>query len=65
MEQFGEVQTPFKHPRNMQLNLGDVVICRLAKAGEPLERFKEVLEVENGEIKRRLLTYRGHNVWLG
>ena len=54
-----------KHPHNIEPKMGDIVIFRMAKAGEPLERFKEVIGTENGDITKRYLTHRGHNIWLG
>jgi D-serine deaminase-like pyridoxal phosphate-dependent protein len=35
------------------------VIFRHAKAGELMERFREVLLVQNARIKDRVPTYRG------
>nr|MDO8083176.1 alanine racemase [Candidatus Sigynarchaeum springense] len=59
-EGFGEVQTPLKHdPEMLQLNPGDVVLCRFGKAGEPLEHFNEVLAISDGSIKTSYKTYRG------
>ncbi|MEX2683222.1 MAG: alanine racemase [Candidatus Sigynarchaeota archaeon] len=59
-EGFGEVQTPLKFdPRKLQLNPGDIVLCRFGKAGEPLEHFNEVLAISNGTVKTRYKTYRG------
>ncbi len=65
-EGFGEVQTPFKYnPKKLKLNLGDLIICRFAKAGEPMERFNEIYLLENGKIKEKVNTYRGEGLWLG
>jgi D-serine deaminase-like pyridoxal phosphate-dependent protein len=41
------------------LELGDVVWFRHAKAGEMCERFQEIVLVRDGEIVDRLPTYRG------
>ena len=58
MEGWGEVQTPLKDPKG-RLSVGDVVLCRHAKAGELMERVSEVVLVEAGEIVERVPTYRG------
>jgi D-serine deaminase-like pyridoxal phosphate-dependent protein len=59
-EGFGEVQTPLKYdPRKLQLNPGDVVLCRFGKAGEPLEHFNEVIAISRGKVETRYKTYRG------
>lgn len=55
----GEVQTPVRVPRGVQLRLGDAVLFRHAKAGELCERFAELLLVEGGEVVDRAPTYRG------
>lgn len=59
MEGAGEVQTPLRVPRGVSLAIGDVVLFRHAKAGEPCERFSEILVVEGGRIIERAPTYRG------
>lgn len=59
MEGAGEVQTPVILPKNAELRIGDPVIFRHAKAGEPAERFNEYLMIENGKIIGREPTYRG------
>lgn len=65
-EGFGEVQTPISYdPAHVSLNYGDVIICRFAKAGEPLERFNTVCIVSKGKIVDHYATYRGHGLWLG
>ncbi|MFX0095014.1 MAG: alanine racemase [Candidatus Hodarchaeota archaeon] len=65
-EGFGEVQTPFKfNTKKVNLGSGDLVICRLAKAGEPLERFNEVIILSKGKIYDYYPTYRGTGLWLG
>ncbi len=66
MEGFGEVQTPFTfNPKQLALSIGDIILCRFAKAGEPLERFNEVAVVENGKIIDHYPTYRGVGLWCG
>ena len=58
MEGFGEVQTPIRDPRG-KLKIGDLVVCRPAKAGEPLERFNEIFPLINGKLGDPIPTYRG------
>jgi len=55
----GEVQSPVVLPEGVELDLGDPVVFRHYKAGEPLERFNEVLLIADGEIVDRVPTYRG------
>ncbi len=60
----------FKHryslnPHKIKLNIGDLVICRFAKAGEPMERFNEVLLLKDNEMIESVPTYRGTGLWLG
>ncbi|MDP2726247.1 MAG: amino acid deaminase/aldolase, partial [Dehalococcoidia bacterium] len=57
-EGFGEVQTPFQDP-GASVNLGDLVILRPAKAGEPLERFNYVYPLSDGIVGEPMPTYRG------
>lgn len=58
-EGFGEVQTPLRVPPGApRLELGDPVLCRHAKAGEPLMRFGEVWLVRGEEVVERVPTYR-------
>ena len=65
-EGFGEVQTPIKYnPSQIPFKHGDLVICRLAKAGEPMERFHEVVAISKGKIVHRYPTYRGVGLWGG
>ncbi len=65
-EGWGEVQTPFTFdPQQHDFKLGDFIICRFAKAGEPLERFNEVLAISYGKIVERYPTYRGVGLWAG
>jgi D-serine deaminase-like pyridoxal phosphate-dependent protein len=58
----GEVQTPLHVPAGTDLALGDAVLFRPAKAGEPLERFTTVLLVAKGKIEARVPTYRGEGL---
>ncbi|UZR98332.1 alanine racemase [Chondrinema litorale] len=57
----GEVQTPvFFEQNNIDLQIGDPIYLRHAKAGELCERFNEVLIIEGGKLKtENLKTYRG------
>ena len=55
----GEVQTPLRGKAARDLQLGDVVWFRHAKAGEMCERFNEIVLVRDGEVVDRLPTYRG------
>lgn len=60
MEAAGEVQTPLILSRETpDIALGDPLIFRPAKAGEPAERFNEYLLVADGAIVAREPTYRG------
>ena len=45
--------------------MGDVVICRLAKAGEPLERFDQISIISKGKIVDHYPTNRGCGIWRG
>jgi D-serine deaminase-like pyridoxal phosphate-dependent protein len=58
-EMTGEVQTPLLVPDGVKIDLGAPVIFRPSKAGEPLERFAEVVLVEGGRIVGSARTYRG------
>ena len=65
-EGFGEVQTPFRfNPKKSNLSIGDLVICRLAKAGEPMERFCQVYLIKEEKLSKKVPTYRGVGLWLG
>jgi D-serine deaminase-like pyridoxal phosphate-dependent protein len=59
MELAGEVQTPVEGEAATSVKLGDPVVFRPSKAGEPLERFAEVLLVSGRKIVDRVPTYRG------
>ncbi len=58
MEMAGEVQTPVDVNGNA-LELGDLIVFRHAKAGELMERFREVILLQNAKIVDRVPTYRG------
>lgn len=55
----GEVQSPLHGAAARDLQIGDLVWFRHAKAGEMCERFDEVLLVSNGEVVGAVPTYRG------
>lgn len=55
----GEVQTPLLVRKGVELELGDAVLFRHAKAGEIMERANEVLLVSDDHIVERVPTYRG------
>lgn len=59
LEGAGEVQTPLDVPRGVELELGDPVFFRHAKAGELAEHFAEYLMVRGSHIEGRAPTYRG------
>ncbi len=59
LEGAGEVQTPLEGAGADATALGSVALLRPAKAGEPMERFAEVLLFSDGKIIRREKTYRG------
>jgi D-serine deaminase-like pyridoxal phosphate-dependent protein len=59
VEGAGEVQTPLRVPDGVSIRVGDPVVFRHSKAGEPAERFREYLLVRGGEIQAREPTYRG------
>lgn len=55
----GEVQTPLQGKAARDLQVGDLVWFRHAKAGEMCERFNEIVLVRDGQVTDRLPTYRG------
>lgn len=56
----GEVQTPLTYDgKQTQLNIGDAVLFRPAKAGEIAERFNEYYLIRSGRIDKSAKTYRG------
>lgn len=60
-EMAGEVQTPIKNTKT-ELEIGDLIFMRHAKAGELCEHFNEIIIVSNGSIIDRFKTYRGEGV---
>jgi D-serine deaminase-like pyridoxal phosphate-dependent protein len=58
-EGFGEVQTPVQIPSTIEINLGDPLFFRPAKAGEIAERFTEYILIQNNKIIDKVCTYRG------
>jgi D-serine deaminase-like pyridoxal phosphate-dependent protein len=65
LEGAGEVQTPLAGRAADDCKLGSVALFRPAKAGEPMERFNEVLLVRDGQIVGREKTYRGEGQCFG
>ncbi len=61
MEMAGEVQTPLEcgHTSSASIALGDPIVFRHAKAGELMERFREVLLLQGSKYVERVATYRG------
>jgi D-serine deaminase-like pyridoxal phosphate-dependent protein len=60
LEGAGEVQTPIDVSNaEATVALGSPVVFRHAKAGELMERFREVLLLQNARIVDRVPTYRG------
>lgn len=57
----GEVQTPVLY-KQTELNIGDPIVFRHAKAGEICERFNEIICFRENEIVKRYKTYRGEGV---
>jgi D-serine deaminase-like pyridoxal phosphate-dependent protein len=55
----GEVQTPLLGAAADQLEIGDRVYFRHAKAGELCERFNSLHVIEDGQLAGELATYRG------
>lgn len=58
-EGFGEVQTPLKYSGNLDLQIGDPLFFRHAKAGELCEHFNKIYLLEDGKITGSAKTYRG------
>lgn len=54
----GEVQTPI-HFQGTELQCGDPVFFRHAKAGELCERFNSLFLIRSNQIEREVATYRG------
>jgi len=59
LEGAGEVQTPLRVPRGLELNIGDPVFFRHAKAGELCERFTKLYAIAGNAIVDEYATYRG------
>jgi len=59
LEGAGEVQTPVRLPRGVDLELGDPIFFRHAKAGELAEHFTEYHLVRGDHVEARVATYRG------
>jgi len=59
MEGAGEVQTPLRVPPGVDLDLGDPVFFRHAKAGELAEHFTHYLLLRGDRVVERVPTYRG------
>ncbi|MCJ8014665.1 amino acid deaminase/aldolase [Paenibacillus sp. KQZ6P-2] len=59
LEGAGEVQTPVLYKGEEQLELGDPIFFRHAKAGELCERFNQLYGVSEGRIVEHISTYRG------
>jgi D-serine deaminase-like pyridoxal phosphate-dependent protein len=58
----GEVQTPLQGDSANRISLGTPVLFRHAKAGEVMERFREVLLLREGRVVDRVPTYRGEGL---
>jgi D-serine deaminase-like pyridoxal phosphate-dependent protein len=61
-EGFGEVQTPVRYTGFEEIQLGDPLFFRPAKAGEIAEHFREYILIRNNQIIDRVPTYRGLNL---
>ncbi len=59
LEGAGEVQTPVRLPRGLELSVGEPLFFRHAKAGELAEHFHEYVLVRGSTIEGRVPTYRG------
>jgi D-serine deaminase-like pyridoxal phosphate-dependent protein len=58
-EMVGEVQTPVVYKGAIDLQIGDPIFLRHAKAGELCERFNHLLLLQQGKIRQKVKTYRG------
>lgn len=58
-EAAGEVQTPVLYDGPVDLDVGDPVLFRHAKAGELCERFDRLLVIAGGAVVDEVSTYRG------
>ncbi len=61
----GEVQTPLHYRGEIALRVGDPIFFRHAKAGEPCERFREILCIRGAAVVDVVPTYRGEDVAFG
>lgn len=61
----GEVQTPFKYCGNENLQIGDLVFFRHAKAAEITERFFHIHLIRGDQCEDKVLTYRGEGKSFG
>lgn len=59
LEGAGEVQTPIRYKGSTALAVGDPIFMRHAKAGELCERFEVLQTIQEGQLGKPLLTYRG------
>jgi D-serine deaminase-like pyridoxal phosphate-dependent protein len=59
LEGAGEVQTPVRYAGPVELDVGDPIFFRHAKAGELCERFDSLLLLSNGAVVDTVPTYRG------
>lgn len=59
LEGFGEVQTPMRVPAGVELEIGDCVWLRHAKAGELCEHFNKLWTFQDTQLVGSYLTYRG------
>lgn len=59
LEGAGEVQTPIRWDGSPELELGDPIFFRHAKAGELCEHFPELIVIADGKMVDRYPTYRG------
>lgn len=64
LEGAGEVQTPIRFKQKQNLQIGDPIYLRHAKAGELCERFNTLLLLEKTTI-REITTYRGEGLSFG
>lgn len=61
----GEVQTPLQGAAARELQIGDQILFRHAKAGELCERFNELHLIRDGKIVETVTTYRGEGLFFG
>jgi hypothetical protein len=56
-EGFGEVQTPIF--TELQFEIGDPIFLRHGKSGEIMEHFNDIFLIKDGEIIKKIKSYRG------